>query len=133
MELPEDERLPETERVELLPETERLELAEELLRTEELAEREELPTVRVAVWAELRVALLRETLAPLRETPVLREEAAVLRAGLAPRETAAERETEDTRETPELRKELLRVPDPKADADALRRRPLCRPLCSGPA
>ena len=63
---------------------------------------------------------------------VLRVEATPERVVQAPREETAVRETEDTRATLPLRKELLRTPDPKADAEALRRKSLWRPLGSGP-
>ena len=63
-----------------------------------------------------------------RATEDVLREAAVLREGDALRETEAEREADalremdETREEPALRKELLRVPDPKADVPLLRRR-----------
>ena len=107
-------------------------------------ERTALP-LRDTLWAALRLVvaereadvLLEEVAAlrvaeVLRVVAVLRVEATPARVVPAPREETAVRETEDTRATLPLRKELLRTPDPKADAEALRRRSLWRPLCSGP-
>lgn len=101
-------------------------------------ERTALP-LRDTLWAALRLVVaervadvLREEVAALRVAEVLRVEATPERVVPAPREETAVRETEDTRATLPLRKELLRTPDPKADAEALRRRSLWRPLCSGP-